>query len=114
MKKLIWILLAGFVLFSTAVLSFGIYRYGSIQGIVRRVQIEVASRRPKEPIVIPTFVPEATVDPAAFVAGLATETATPTTEPTLTPIPTITPDSAANDIDPTVEPSPEPTVYYLV
>ena len=114
MKKLFLILLAAAFLFSTAIIGFGIYKYGSVNGIVRRVQFEIASRRPKDPVVIPTFVPEATVDTAAFVANLATETVVPTEKPTLTPIPTITPsptelDSEVVEAEQTAEPSPEPT-----
>ena len=115
MKKLFLILLAGAFLSSAAILGFGIYKYGSIKGLTRRVQLEIASRRPNEPIVIPTFVPVATVDTAAFVANLATDTPIPTEKPTLTSIPTITSTptrniSAIDDTEPTAAPSPEPTV----
>lgn len=116
MKKWFWVFMTGFFLCAAAVLGAGVYKYGSINGLVRRVQLEIASHRPKEPVVVPTFVAEATVDTAAFVAGLATQTAIPTVTPTVAstsaptlaqPEPTLNPTATRP-----VLPSPSPAPLY--
>lgn len=93
MKKLRFTILIGILILfglSLLALGYGISKYGSISGLNRRIQIEIASLRPKKPVVVPTFVPVATVDTLAFMANLATETSI-SIQPTVnavTPTPT--------------------------
>lgn len=118
MKRLFSAVLIGGFILSAGLFSFGVYKYGSVSGLTRRVQIEIASRRPKAPVIVPTFVPEATVDTAAFVAELVLETAVPTAEPTATPHEvelelaeeTIEEPIAEETVEPTVFISPTPTI----
>ena len=121
MKKLFLTFLIGIFVLSFSVLGFGIYKYGSISALTRRAQLEIASLRPKPTVVIPTFEPEATVDTAAFMANLATETpeilleesAEPSGQMNATPIPTSTQEQVAeieSTATPVVEPTEEPTL----
>ncbi|MEM9776558.1 MAG: C39 family peptidase, partial [Chloroflexota bacterium] len=92
--------------------AYGVYRYGSVDGLIRRGQVAIAQLQPSEPVVVPTFVPEATVDAADFVADIEADTveeeptATPTFGlPTAQPIATSTESATAI---PSATPSPEP------
>ncbi|MFK7804060.1 MAG: C39 family peptidase [Anaerolineae bacterium] len=111
MKKLLITLLLGVFALSFSVLSFGVYKYGSVAGLTRRAQVEIASLRPKPTVIVPTFVPEATVDTAAFMADLATSTPVVSPEPIsqATPVPTSTEESNIVS-EPTLQPTAEPTL----
>ncbi len=62
--------------------AFGVYRYGSVPALINRVQVEIASLQPQEPVVVPTFVPEQEVSGDEFTAALALEP----TQPLPTPV----------------------------
>ncbi|MDJ0754030.1 MAG: C39 family peptidase [Ardenticatenaceae bacterium] len=110
-----------FLLFSISILflggfvtvAWGVQRYGSLGGLVRRVQIEVASMQPR-PTVLPTVVPRATVDLAQVAALLEP---TPTIRPTETVPPTNTPAVVGTASLPTSQPTatvtPNPTATPL-
>lgn len=111
-RIVIWLLALGLI--GAALLTaVGVRRYGDLNGVVRRLEVEIAALRPK-PELAPTLVPIATIDAAEFAASLnlsdpvtdsvqagVTESPSPTLRPTWTPL--ASPSSATqNQID--VEP----------
>lgn len=109
-----------------ALFGYGVYRYGSVAALTSRVQSELASLTPNEPVVVPTFVPEVEVNAADFAAELdlapatilptpvvVRGTDTPMPLPTVESEPTLAATQAATETPtPTLEPTATPVPIY--
>lgn len=94
------------LLLTSFALLWGIQRYGSVQGLARRLQAEVAPE-PARPTAAPTIIPSRTINAQAFAQQLATPTLEPTA--TYTPLPPTLPPEALSVTQTAAPVPPTPT-----